>query len=102
MVFRSRYGERWEGHQSKCESSQAGPPLIALRLQLPPKDSPSCLALICSLCTWRVKAISGPLRSDGEYAMTDHGKVVLVRQYNRFRLGQWEIVCTHMRSLPRR
>ncbi len=34
--------------------------------------------------------------------MNNHGKVVLVRQYNRFRLGQWETVCMHMRSLPRR
>jgi len=31
-----------------------------------------------------------------------NGKVVLVRQYDRFRLGQWETVCQHMRSLPRR
>ncbi len=30
------------------------------------------------------------------------GKVVLVRQYDRFRFGQWETVCQHMRSLPRR
>jgi len=82
--------------------SQVKHPLVAFGLQLPPKDSSSCLALICSLCTWRVKAVSGPLRSDGEYAMTDHGKVVLVRQYNRFRFGQWETVCMHMRSLPRR
>ncbi len=34
--------------------------------------------------------------------MNNHGKVVLVRQYNRFRFGQWETVCMHMRSLPRR
>jgi len=36
------------------------------------------------------------------FAMSNYGKVVLVRQYDRFRRGQWEIVCQHMRSLPRR
>lgn len=29
-------------------------------------------------------------------------KVVLVRQYERFRNGQWETVCQHTRSLPHR
>ena len=27
---------------------------------------------------------------------------VYVRQYDRFRNGQWEVVCEHCRSLPRR
>ena len=27
-------------------------------------------------------------------------KVVLVHSYMRFRLGRWESVCQHMRSLP--
>ncbi len=27
-------------------------------------------------------------------------KVVLVRQYRRFRFGEWEVVCQHRRSLP--
>ncbi len=34
--------------------------------------------------------------------MSDRGKVVLVRQYNRFRYGKWETVCKHKRSLPHR
>jgi hypothetical protein len=29
-------------------------------------------------------------------------KTVLVRQYQRFRLGRWEDVCMHTRSLPNR
>ncbi|MBB6117738.1 hypothetical protein F4826_004716 [Rahnella inusitata] len=29
-------------------------------------------------------------------------KPVLVRQYMRFRLGRWENVCMHTRSLPTR
>ncbi len=29
-------------------------------------------------------------------------KVVNVRKYQRYRLGKWEDVCQHLRSLPRR
>lgn len=29
-------------------------------------------------------------------------KIVRVCNYRRFRLGQWEDVCTHFRSLPLR
>lgn len=28
-------------------------------------------------------------------------KIVRVVAYHRFRLGKWEAVCTHLRSLPR-
>ena len=29
-------------------------------------------------------------------------KTVLVRKYQRYRFGNWEDVCQHMRSLPNR
>lgn len=29
-------------------------------------------------------------------------KTVQVRKYQRYRLGKWEDVCTHLRSLPNR
>lgn len=34
--------------------------------------------------------------------MSNHEKVVPVRQYERFRLGRWEQVRKHRRSLPQR
>lgn len=34
--------------------------------------------------------------------MSNHAKVVPVRQYERFRFGRWEQVRKHLRSLPQR
>jgi len=40
------------------------------------------------------------LKDNEEIVMTE--KLVNVRAYHRYRLGQWEHVCKHKRSYPKR
>jgi len=57
-------------------------------------------------CYKRLQNVARPLILE-ERKMTCNGHCsglmpVYVRQYDRFRNGQWEVVCEHCRSLPRR
>jgi len=75
--------------------------LLTYFSQLPPRISSTAAPSIALLRILSVRALSSMLRTDGGRVMSNHEKVVPVRQYQRYRFGRWETVCKHCRSLPK-